>query len=300
MPLNMFDNADSSCDASASSLDDSSVCTLPSDDEAVTAVVVRQRCDSTAFDLLLLIVALLLIWLPLFANALAADDPNCNHDLLYCNCWEDYTYKTGRSRSVDSRAYHEFPTGWSIAFGLGLTGCSLMAVWERYGRRENVATLLDPGIAWHRHKQLLLIVPSGLLVIVSWISIAAHLLIVGRNLEPLFNDCPANVALGVGSLVHMVLWCFGTIVPIVLCFIMFYYDPADCFGVQTLDVSDNSFGKPVVGDQVKIKSSGEMKTVTAKNTGLLRNPTNFQPLIPAWTRNAVHVHTGFLGDVYQR
>ena len=32
--------------------------------------------------------------------------------------------------------------------------------------------------------------------------------------------------------------------------------------IQTLDVSDNSFGKPVVGDEVKIKSSGEMKTVT--------------------------------------
>ena len=32
--------------------------------------------------------------------------------------------------------------------------------------------------------------------------------------------------------------------------------------IQTLDVSDNSFGKPVVvGDQVKLKSSGEMKVV---------------------------------------
>ena len=38
----------------------------------------------------------------------------------------------------------------------------------------------------------------------------------------------------------------------------------------------------------------------AKNTGLLRNPANFQPLIPARTRNAVHVRTGFLDDVYQR
>ena len=38
----------------------------------------------------------------------------------------------------------------------------------------------------------------------------------------------------------------------------------------------------------------------AKNTGLFRNPANFQPLIPAWTRNAVHVRTGFLDDVYQR
>ena len=32
--------------------------------------------------------------------------------------------------------------------------------------------------------------------------------------------------------------------------------------IQTLDVSDNSFGKPVVGDKVKLKSSGEMKVVT--------------------------------------
>ena len=33
--------------------------------------------------------------------------------------------------------------------------------------------------------------------------------------------------------------------------------------LKTLDVSDNSFGKPAVGDQVKLKSSGwwEMKTV---------------------------------------
>ena len=31
--------------------------------------------------------------------------------------------------------------------------------------------------------------------------------------------------------------------------------------IQTLDVSDNSFGKMQKGDQVKIKSSGEMKTV---------------------------------------
>jgi hypothetical protein len=31
--------------------------------------------------------------------------------------------------------------------------------------------------------------------------------------------------------------------------------------IQTLDVSDNSFGKPQVGDQVKIKSSGEIKVV---------------------------------------
>ena len=31
--------------------------------------------------------------------------------------------------------------------------------------------------------------------------------------------------------------------------------------IQTLDVSDNSFGKMQVGDQVKIKSSGETKEV---------------------------------------
>ena len=33
--------------------------------------------------------------------------------------------------------------------------------------------------------------------------------------------------------------------------------------IQHLNVSDNSFGKPVVGDQVKLKSSGEIKTVTS-------------------------------------
>ena len=32
--------------------------------------------------------------------------------------------------------------------------------------------------------------------------------------------------------------------------------------IQTLDVSDNGFGKMQVGDQVKLKSSGEMKVVT--------------------------------------
>ena len=32
--------------------------------------------------------------------------------------------------------------------------------------------------------------------------------------------------------------------------------------MQTLDVSDNSLGKVQVGDQVKLKSSGEMKVVT--------------------------------------
>ena len=31
--------------------------------------------------------------------------------------------------------------------------------------------------------------------------------------------------------------------------------------IQTLDVSDNGFGKPQVGDLVKLKSSGEMKVV---------------------------------------
>ena len=34
--------------------------------------------------------------------------------------------------------------------------------------------------------------------------------------------------------------------------------------IQHLDVSDNSFGKPTVGDQVKLKSSGEIKTVTGR------------------------------------
>ena len=33
--------------------------------------------------------------------------------------------------------------------------------------------------------------------------------------------------------------------------------------IQTLDVSDNSFGKPVVGDQVKLKNSGEMKVISS-------------------------------------
>ena len=32
--------------------------------------------------------------------------------------------------------------------------------------------------------------------------------------------------------------------------------------LQHLNVSNNSFGRPVVGDQVKLKSSGEMKTVS--------------------------------------
>ena len=32
--------------------------------------------------------------------------------------------------------------------------------------------------------------------------------------------------------------------------------------IQTLDVSDNSFGKMQVGDEVKLKSSGEMQVVT--------------------------------------
>jgi hypothetical protein len=32
--------------------------------------------------------------------------------------------------------------------------------------------------------------------------------------------------------------------------------------IQTLDVSDNGLARPSVGDQVKIKSSGELKVVT--------------------------------------
>jgi hypothetical protein len=32
--------------------------------------------------------------------------------------------------------------------------------------------------------------------------------------------------------------------------------------LQILDVSNNSFGEPLVGDQVKLKSSGEMCTLT--------------------------------------
>ena len=37
--------------------------------------------------------------------------------------------------------------------------------------------------------------------------------------------------------------------------------------IQTLDVSDNSFGKMQVGDQVKIKSSGETAMVSQISTG---------------------------------
>ena len=37
--------------------------------------------------------------------------------------------------------------------------------------------------------------------------------------------------------------------------------------IQILDVSDNSFGELQVGDEVKIKSSGEMKIVTTINSG---------------------------------
>ena len=36
--------------------------------------------------------------------------------------------------------------------------------------------------------------------------------------------------------------------------------------LQHLNVSNNSFGRPVVGDQVKLKSSGEMCTVTYINS----------------------------------
>ena len=48
--------------------------------------------------------------------------------------------------------------------------------------------------------------------------------------------------------------------------------------IQTLDVSDNSFGKVQVGDQVKLKSSGEMKVVTAINewTGSAYDGTKLQ------------------------
>ena len=46
--------------------------------------------------------------------------------------------------------------------------------------------------------------------------------------------------------------------------------------LQTLDVSDNSFGKVQVGDQVKLKSSGEMKVVTANNvSNYSDNPTTY-------------------------
>ena len=37
--------------------------------------------------------------------------------------------------------------------------------------------------------------------------------------------------------------------------------------IQRLNVSDNSFGKLVVGDQVKLKSSGEIKVVTKVQDG---------------------------------
>jgi hypothetical protein len=38
--------------------------------------------------------------------------------------------------------------------------------------------------------------------------------------------------------------------------------------IQTLDVSDNSFGKVQVGEKVKMKSSGEMKVVTKVGSSL--------------------------------
>ena len=37
--------------------------------------------------------------------------------------------------------------------------------------------------------------------------------------------------------------------------------------IQTLDVSDNNFGKIQVGDHVKLKSSGEAKVVTEAKSG---------------------------------
>ena len=40
--------------------------------------------------------------------------------------------------------------------------------------------------------------------------------------------------------------------------------------LQHLNVSNNSFGRPVVGDQVKLKSSGEMKTVTNTDDDYIR------------------------------
>ena len=54
--------------------------------------------------------------------------------------------------------------------------------------------------------------------------------------------------------------------------------------LQHLNVSNNSFGKVQVGDQVKLKSSGEMKTVTQIVMGHIQveggsdwvNPSQFQ------------------------
>jgi hypothetical protein len=56
--------------------------------------------------------------------------------------------------------------------------------------------------------------------------------------------------------------------------------------LKTLDVSDNSFGKLAVGDQVKLKSSGEMKVVTDTygdgdikvegGSGYVKRPSEFE------------------------
>ena len=53
--------------------------------------------------------------------------------------------------------------------------------------------------------------------------------------------------------------------------------------LQHLNVSNNSFGKVQVGDQVKLKSSGEMKTVTDTDDGYIQvedsvwvNPSEFE------------------------
>ena len=53
--------------------------------------------------------------------------------------------------------------------------------------------------------------------------------------------------------------------------------------IQTLDVSDNSFGKPQVGEQVKLKSSGEMKVLTRydSSSGIL-----YEGKTSAWTRHS--------------
>jgi hypothetical protein len=52
--------------------------------------------------------------------------------------------------------------------------------------------------------------------------------------------------------------------------------------LKTLDVSDNSFGKPVLGDQVKIKSSGEMKVVTdTYSSGNIKVEGGFRSVKPS-------------------
>ena len=53
--------------------------------------------------------------------------------------------------------------------------------------------------------------------------------------------------------------------------------------IQTLDVSDNSFGEVQVGDEVKLKSSGEMKVVTRydSSSGIL-----YEGKTDAWTAHS--------------